>query len=350
MKKRSDGRYLKQITDKRTGKKVNFYGKSQREVNQKILEYTRKETEGATFGEVGELWWSQYQKELDPRVASTRKYCVNVTIAYFRSSKLTEIEPKDIAYFLQKTAKAGYSESTIRKYRTTVNQILEYAILEDYIKMNACASVRVPKGLPKTKRSSASTSDEEIIKNATDKWIYPAIALYTGMRRGEILGLRWSDIDFQKKQISVNHAMAYLSSSAYEKSTKTTNGNRTIPLVEPLSKLLASQADHSPDHFVVSNDGVHPLTPGEFTRKWRDYQAETGIRCTSHQLRHSFASIGFEAGIPVKTMQILLGHATYSTTMDIYTDFRKKAMTDAASMLETAMRQSNSSQISRSTE
>ena len=344
MKKRADGRYLKQITDKRTGRKICFYGKTAREVNQKILQYTEKAIQGATFGEIAEDWWEEKQEELDPRVASTRKYCVNTTIAYFRDCKLAEIEPKDITLYLQKIAKMGYSESTVRKYRTTVNQVIEYAILHGYIKMNACASVKMPKGLPKKKRNSAGVIDEETIKNSADKWIYPSLALYTGMRRGEILGLKWKDIDLKKRTITVSHAMAYLSSHAYEKTTKTSAGERTIPIVEPLAKILKSQPNQDPEYYVISSDGVHPLTPGEYTRKWKDYQAETGIKCTSHQLRHSFASIGFEAGIPVKTMQGLLGHATYSTTMDIYTDLRQKSMDDAAKLLDNAMSQSKISQ------
>ncbi len=346
MKKRADGRYLKQITDKRTGKKINFYGKSAREVNQKILEYTAGIEEGITFTRLADLWWAKHADHLAVQTVDSYKRGYLRAKAYFKNKRAREIVPKDIVRYLDGIAGQGYAFKTVSNYRLVVNLILDYGVVENYISVNPCTAVKVPKGLARKKRTSASTDDEEIIKRSGHIWIYPSIALYTGMRKGEILALQWRDIDFEHSTISVTKSVAFDNNTPFIKTPKTEAGKRTVPLLAPLRDLLLQQPDRLPEHYVISLTGDQPLSLHQYGDLWNDYKSKTGISCTSHQLRHSFASIGFEAGVPIKSMQGLLGHRQYSTTMDTYTDLRQKAIDNATKMLETALGQSKNSQNS----
>lgn len=87
------------------------------------------------------------------------------------------------------------------------------------------------------------------------------------------------------------------------------------------------------EHFIISDTGEKPLSNRRYITEYTRFKNETGIKCTAHQLRHSFATIAFECGVPVKSVQEILGHKQLSTTMDLYTDFRKKSFDDAASSL-----------------
>ena len=71
---------------------------------------------------------------------------------------------------------------------------------------------------------------------------------------------------------------------------------------------------------------------------YNKFREQTGVSCTAHQLRHSFATIAFECGVPVKSVQEILGHKQLSTTMDIYTDFRKKSLDEATNLLNEKMK------------
>lgn len=337
MKKRTDGRYLKQITDKRTGKKINFYGKSQREVNQRILEYTQEQKDGISFQKAAETWWKIAYDNIAIQTAKGYRRAKTVASEHFDQAKIDAITPKDIQDYLSKLKQKGYSQKTVTNYRLVLNLIFEQAIVDGYILYNPCSSVKAPKNTNKTERSSATPEEEKIISNNSDTWIYPTIALYTGMRKGEILALQWKDVDFEHDLIHVTKSVGHAGNHPFVKSPKTESGTRVVPLLKKLKDILIQQTDQTPDHYLISLNGTNPLAEHEYQRLYNNYKQKTGIKCTAHQLRHSFATRAFEADVPVKSVQEILGHKQLSTTMDIYTDFRKKAMDDAANKLNKIM-------------
>lgn len=337
MKKRADGRYLKQITDKRTGKLISFYGRTQKEVNQKILEYTQDREFGAPFATIADEWWNTAYDNIAIQTAKGYKRAHAVAISYFGLTRITLITPKEIKNYLATLRQKGYAQKTITNYRLVLNLIFEYAIVEGYIQYNPCASVKAPKNGIKKERSSATPDEEKIVASSSDLWIYPSIALYTGMRKGEILALQWRDIDFERNLIHVTKSVGHAGNRPFIKSPKTENGVRTIPLLTVLKGILEQIPERIPEHYIISLDGTHPLAEHEYQRLYNAYRAATGISCTAHQLRHSFATRAFEADVPVKSVQEILGHKQLSTTMDIYTDFRKKAMDDAAKKLNNVL-------------
>ncbi len=338
LKKRPDGRYVKTFTDPRTGKRVFIYGESEREINQKMLGYTAKAERGRCFAEVSDLWWEETEPQLAFQSIRTYNQAKKRADAEFADTPLKEIQPRHIQLFLQKLARQGYAQKTISNQRMVVNLIFQYAVLQNDIVYNPCASVSIPKNLPKKERTAASPSDEETIKKSADVWLFPYIAIMTGMRKGEILALQWSDIDFDNDLIHVTKSVYHEGDRPSVKCPKTEAGNRIVPLLSPLKSTFLSIPDRIPDHYIISDDGTNPLTNRRFITLSNHFKKKTGVTCTAHQLRHSFATIAFECGLPPKTVQEILGHKQLSTTMDLYTEFRKKALLSAATKLNDAMK------------
>lgn len=333
LKTRKDGRLVKTITDPRTHKRIFFYGKTEAELNKKILMYSQKAETGRTFIEVSEEWWEEAEPHL--AIQSARSYDLARRRAdeEFQDISVTEISPKNIANFLKKLAKKGYSRKTISNQRLILNLIFNHAVMEDYININPCTSVNIPQGLPKGKRTAASKADEQIIRELHDEWIFPYIAIMTGMRKGEILALQWKDVDFENNLIHVTKSVAHDNNIPIVKAPKTERGNRIIPLLLPLKERLLEIEDRNPEHFIVSDDGTKPLSGTRFSTLSKQFKNRTGTSCTAHELRHSFATISFESGVPLKSVQEILGHKQLSTTMDIYTDFRMESLYAAADLL-----------------
>lgn len=332
--RRKDGRLVRTVTDPRTGKRVYVYGKTEREIAQKMIRYQVKEN-GEDFRSVADRWWVDAREKISTQTVDSYRRGYAKAVSVFGEISIREITAKDIQKYLSRIAAQGYAYKTVANYRLIINLIFEYAVLENYIPANPCASVHVPKNLPKRRRESASTEDEEIIKKSSDIWLFPVFALYTGMRKGEILALRWEDIDFDHDIIHVTKSVGFDRNEPFIKKPKTEAGVRVVPLLSSLKEILINQHHHHKGFiFSKSKNGDKPLTLHQYDKLYKSFQIQTGVKCTAHQLRHSFATIAFECGIPVKSVQEVLGHKQLSTTMDIYTDFRQRALIDFKDVLD----------------
>ena len=333
MKKRKDGRFQKKIVDPKTNKTIYFYGKTEREVNKKILEYNGKTEKGKTFIEISNEWWNEAENKLAIQTVSTYKPGLKRLQEFFKNKSIKEIKPMEILYFLNTLVQYGFAQKTIANNKLVCNLIFTYAVAQNEIEINPCSSVVLPKSQPRKKRGAATPQDEKIVKESFDVWLFPYIALYTGMRKGEILALQWKDINFTENIIHVTKSVCYEGDKPLIKEPKTETGVRVVPLLEPLKKVLKAVKGKNQNDYIISIDGKTPLRKRRFITMYNKYREKTGVKCTAHQLRHSFATIAFECGVPVKSVQEILGHKQLSTTMDIYTDFRKKSLHDAAQLL-----------------
>ena len=331
--KRKDGRLVQSIVDPVTGKKKYFYGKTKAEINKKILEYTEQKAESRLFSVVAKEWSDEEFPKLAVQTLKGYKPALEKAVARFGSMRITEITPKDVTCYLQDLAAIGYGAKTVSNYRIVVNRVFTYALVSDGLTHNPCASAQLPKGLGKKKRSAASKSDEQKVLESADIWLFPFFALMTGMRKGEILALQWKDIDFNLNRISVTKSVGHQADRPFIKEPKTEAGCRVVPLLPALRDELLKRKG-KPDEYIISDDGVSPLTDRRFITLSTRYRRETGVSATAHQLRHSFATIAFEHNVPAKTVQYTLGHRQLSTTMDIYTDVREGAIRDAAEALQ----------------
>ena len=317
MKKRPDGRYVKVITDPNTGIKKSFYGKTKSEVDRKILSYEAKLQNGKTFMEVANDWWAEAEEELSSQTVGGYRTALKRALVNFSDHNIKDIQPKDIQALFKRMAAQSFAAKTIANQRIVLNQIFNYAIIEGDILYNP-----------------ASSDDEEKILTSSHTWLFPLVALLTGLRKGEILALRWCDINFTDNTISVTKSVEHINNRPHIKSPKTESGNRIVPLLQFLKKRL-EPLKSKPEHYLFSDDGgKSPLHKQRYNVLYDKYSKEVGISCTAHQLRHSYATIAVEEDVNPKDLQNALGHADISTTMNIYAAARKRSVEKVAEKLD----------------
>lgn len=333
LKPRADGRLQKAITDPRTGKRVFFYGATEREINKKILEYTEKAEKGRTFAELANEWWEETEPELSPQTLSGYRACLKRAIDIFGGKSIKEIEPRDVLAFYKKLSLENFTQKTIANHRIVINQIFNRAVVEGDILFNPCTSVKLPKSKKNTIRPPATSTDEQKILESNNPWLFPLVALLTGLRKGEILALQWKDIDFNEKTISVTKSVEHINNHPHIKPPKTESGNRLVPLLTLLENRLLPLVS-KPDYYIFSDDGgKSPLHKQRYNVLYERYSNDVGITCTAHQLRHSYATIAVEEDVNPKDLQNALGHADISTTMNVYAAARKRSTEKVAEKL-----------------
>lgn len=337
MKKRKDGRYCSTVTI--DGKKHFVYGESPKEVEvnkkQFLLNYSKiqeKKVTGRTFGEIADEWKELHYETLAPNSLKSLKPAVERAIDELGDIPVKEITARHINTFIRDFARQGRAQKTVITQLQAVRQILNYAVNNDELQYNVAVSISIPKNLPKTKRECPEQKIIEKIKTNTDVpfSLFALFALYTGMRRGEILALQYSDIDFKEKQINVSKSVYHISDKAYIKKPKTSAGIRKVVLLPQLEKLIPKMSNND----YIFNDNGKLITNRRFITLWSHYTNALNINITPHQLRHSYATRLYELGIDEKSAQDLLGHADIQTTKNIYTHISEQKRKTTAEQLK----------------
>ncbi len=164
--------------------------------------------------------------------------------------------------------------------------------------------------------NAISTNAENV-----DFGMWAMVEMCTGLRRGEINALRRCDIDFANKKISITQVTEFIGNRPQIKECpKSENGIRDVPILELLEQPLRKMCRGlEPNDFLFGGEKPYSLTM--IRRRWDKYCIAVDHTFRQHQLRHAYAKLLYCAGIDPKTMQRLLGHAKFETTMNIYTDF-----------------------------
>lgn len=331
--KRADGRLVKKVIDPATGKPRYFYGNTIREINEKIMEYTSEEDAGRQFEYVANEWWDTNSDNFKLQTLKPYRPAFRRAVETFGEHPIKKILPRDVSAYFSKLAKEGKAQKTVSNYKTVLNGIFAHAIDHGYIDINPCASVSIPRGLPKTKRKSASIEDEDKVRSDEDAWLFNVIALYTGMRKGEILALQWKDVDMENDLIFVSKNVAHDGDKPVIDTPKTEAGTRVVPIVPALKERLLREENRDPERFIISDTGDKPLTNRRYITLSKRERARADLSCTAHNLRHSFATNAFEVGLDANSVKEVIGHKQISTTLDMYTDFRMQSVKKAAKIL-----------------
>ena len=192
------------------------------------------------------------------------------------------------------------------------------------------------------------------------------LASYYGMRRSEIVGLKWSAIDFVNKTININHVVINISENGKQMligrdGTKTKKSQRTLPLLGDVENILlelkelqeenrilykSSYNKEYLDYICVDEMGML-LNPDYVSHKFaKILKANDMKKIRFHDLRHSCASLLLANGVSIKQIQVWLGHSNYNTTANIYAHLDKSHMNESANIIENALRQKNISATS----
>lgn len=324
MKRRPDGRWQKRITLP-NGKSKLLYSseaterKAIQDFNMQMLNLTQEEESATLFEHVAERWKDDHFEKMQSNTLKQYKPCYSAAVDFFKGYKISEIKPKHISQYIACLTAKGYAQKTINNRVLIVSLIFNYAILNEYADSNPTRLVTIPKNLPKTKRTNASKEDEKKICASTDTLCGVLAYLYltTGCRRGEATALQPRDINCAEKKLIINKTVEWIGNKPHIKDApKTEAGIREIPISDKLISLLAP---YMKQKYLFQNTNGELIDNSQFTRMWNDYKKQVGISCTPHELRHSYATLLFDAGVDVKTAQAWLGHADIKTTLSIYT-------------------------------
>jgi integrase len=250
------------------------------------------------------------------------------------------------------------SGNTILHYHRLISSMLNFAVEEQILESNPAARVRAPK----PKYSEAKYLDEEQAKSALLKLHNEAqefstiinILLDSGVRRGELCAIKWSDIEFNKKTLHIRRAMMYIPKmGVFETETKT-KATRDIKLAKStIDKLLEHKAAqnikaekcgdqwHNNDYVFTRWNG-EPLRPDSITKSIRKFAERNNLpRMSTHTLRHTNASLLIAAGTNLTTVSNRLGHSHITTTMKHYAHAIKSANEAAAEVMDGIFQRNN---------
>ena len=338
MKRRPDGRWQKRITLP-NGKSKLLYSSAaterlaNKDFNEQMLGMQQEKENSFLFKSIGEKWKEEHFPKMQNNTLKQYRPCYASAIEYFGDFKITDIKAFHIKQYINSLQEKGFAQKTVKNRLLVVSLIFKYAILNEYTETDPCVKISIPKNLPKTKRQNATKEDELIICNSTNSpcGILAYLYLTTGCRRGEALALSPEDVNIKERYIKVTKTVEWIGNAPQIKHCpKTDAGIRKIPISQKLAELLSPLMNNN---FLFQNDDKELITNCQFTRMWDKYKKETGITCTPHQLRHSYATILFDAGIDVKTAQCWLGHADINTTLGIYTHLSEQKQNEAIKKL-----------------
>jgi integrase len=253
----------------------------------------------------------------------------------------------------RKDGTGGLSAKTIRHCHTLLKEALEQAVRWQIISRNPVAVVPPPR-LARTERPTldAEGIGRVVAVAAGTKLHVPILlAVATGLRRGEILALRWQDVDLDAGVLFVNQSLEHTTGSLRFKTPKTSKSRRpvTLPafLVEALVRHRAEQAEHrllvgpsyQNHHLVVARDDGLPLHPDGFTHGFAKLVARAGVqKVRFHDLRHSHATQLLKGGVHPKVVSERLGHSGIGITLDLYSHVVPGMQEEVARQLDAALR------------
>lgn len=328
-------------------KKKSFYGKSQAEANAKKKAFEQelavglKADDKTGFSAYADHWLKTYKSDLRPGTKATYEHDVKLMKEAFGEKKLKEISLSDVQAWLN--TRSGLSASAIKKSAMTARALFESARQDRLILFNPCDQLSIPKGPEGTHRALTDEERVFITTHCQDHRFYYAamIMLYAGLRRGEVMALRYDrDIDLKALEIHVRES-AHISEKGTDyfiDSPKSAASVRTVPILPPLDTILASAPKEG---LVLRSAAGKPMTESAFSRCLESYQINLEqelngtsrrwatpeqlaawrsfpIRC--HDLRHTFCTMLYDSGeVDVKTAQLWMGHADVMVTMRIYT-------------------------------
>ena len=351
---RKDGRIQHTITAA-SGKRITFYGRSDAEIEQKMLDWDADQRAGRMFTDVADAWETNHFKNL----AEGTKVCYRPALKrakeFFDGKRCGTIRPIEIDRMIASLSGGAYSHQTVHVQLSCLRQIFDYAVLAGDCSVNPCASVKIPRGLPKARREALPDTVRDIVNHSESArfGLFGLLLMYSGLRRGEALALRYEDI--KDGRIHVNKKLRWENGKpVIDDHTKTSAGMRDVVL---LSRLKAALPKKKKGYIFPGSDGG-PMHEKEFARNWLDYCRDIGMvdrrekstgkkdkrgnlifttvdapAITPHQFRHTFATMCYEAEIDVKAASGLLGHSKIAVTQDIYTHISRAKDTDTAAKL-----------------
>lgn len=361
IRKRKDGRWEGRYTAGRnpaTGKAIykNVLGKTQAEVKEKLKKAIEEakgldvaKAESYTVGQWMDVWYEYYAK-IKVRPSSHKTYegyiknHIKPSIGNIPLTKLTTLDLQRLYQKLltegrvdrleAKNQPKGLSPKTVRNINQVISSAMQLAIQQHLIAQNPTDGCALPKTEHREMQTLSADQLAAFLLEAKHSGVFEMyyIELATGLRRGELLGLKWEDIDFSNQTLRVRRQVGRINGEVREAPLKTKNAYRTISLGTDAVGVLKQQREKQPSSsYVFPGPTGGPIAPDSVLHMLHRVLDRAGLpEIRFHDLRHTFATLALQNGVDVKTVSGMLGHFSAGFTLDTYAHVTTAAQKKAA--------------------
>lgn len=370
IRKRSDGRWEGRYTagrDPETGRPVykNVLGKTQAEVKEKLKRAIEENAEldfskagQYTVGQWMDVWFENCAKiKVRPSSHQTyRGYIDHHIKPYIGDIQLNKLTSLDLQRLYKKLLSGGrverieaekqpkgLSPKTVRNINQVISAALTFAKEQKLIISNPTEGCSLPKLEHKEMKTLTVDQLQSFLREAKESGVYEMyyIELATGLRRGELLGLKWEDIDLKQAVIRVRRQVARINGEIVEAPLKTKNSYRTISVGEDAVGILKQQKEKGHSEYVFPSPTGGPISPDSVIQMLHRVLERAGLpKVRFHDLRHTFATLALQNGVDVKTVSGMLGHYSAGFTLDTYAHVTTQAQRQAANTMGGVLAQS----------
>src|SRR6266581_8761767 len=364
--RRNDGRWAASITLE-TGKRKTFYGKTRREVQEQLKPAVHQQQEGTlitapqqTLKQYLEYWLEEvHRQSIRDRTYERYEQIVRLhLVPVLGHHPLQKLMPQHLQSFYNKKLKEGLSTTTVISFHNVLHKALKHAVRWNLVSRNVCDMVSPPRrkhfeiqplNLEQVQQFLAA------VRGHPQEALF-ILALATGMRRGELLGLKWQDIDFEQGVLQIRRILSRipgkLPGKGYvEAEPKTDRGRRSIVLpaftIEVLgqhrlkqreAKLKAGSVWQDHDYVFCTSIGTHLNPTRDALDELKSLLKEAGLPdIRFHDLRHSSATMLLGMKVHPKIVQEILGHSQINITMDIYSHVLPTMQEEAMNKINEAL-------------
>lgn len=355
---------LRHTDDEGTAKRVEVYGRTAKEARDKAAEVRRRldasmpaRDRKETLGEFTSTWVSATLAASDLKETTRSNYATlartHIIGAPLGDVTLDRLRPTHVEKWLVDRRAAGLADSTVRSAYTVLRQVLDTAVRDHAIARNPAALVKRPKV---EQQEAAYLSPEQVralLEAAEGSRYRPLFELLvnTGMRRGEALALRWSDVDLEGRSIRVRGTLARIGGELVVTAPKTRKSVRSVHMTDTAERLLRSQRVQQAEErlragsvwaagsaYVFTTETGQPCDPRNALRALKVAADRAGLSGVGlHTLRHSAASVMLTNGVPLKVVSDVLGHSSVAITGDVYGHVAPDVAAQALDALSTAL-------------
>lgn len=316
-------------------------------------------------------WLNMVKSSIEATTYTAYRHTVKNSIApYFEKLAVTladvEEHPKYIQrYYAYLMVERNLKATSVRRHHANIRKALQYAVITNLISTNPADKVEKPKLIPYVASYYDGESLNRLFDNLHDTRMYlpVLVAAFYGLRRSEVLGLKWSAIDFRLKTISICHTVTEGENEDGERylvqkdRTKNKSSFRTLPLIPQVEEALLKKKAQDEAYRRVCKSSYSKkfsgyifvdelgclMNPNYISQSFPDYLEKLGMkRIRFHDLRHSCASLLLRNGVNMKAIQEWLGHSNFSTTANLYAHLDFDSKLESAAVVGNVLLQSNS--------
>jgi len=360
--RRKDGRYEGAVyvpTASGARKRIRIYARTRGEVHEKLVAYKRQAYQGVPvpddskrLDEYLDYWLtSVVGSSKRPRTYEQYRWVADRFLKPgLGAYKLDKLTVRTVQRWLDKQFGEGQSAHRVRLLRTVLSAALTRAQREELVQRNVARLAELPRYEARERTPWTAEEARLFLSAVASHELYPAYLLLFlyGLRRGELLGLRWCDVDLGSGLLRIRNQLQRFGGSFHQGPAKTRAGRRDLPLLPIARQALLDQRiacenvlrEVQPDGLVFVTALGKPLDPDSFRVTFQRLAKRHGLRVIAlHDVRHTTATLLKDLGVPARDAQLILGHSDIATTQQIYQHASYETRRDALERVEATLSQ-----------